>query len=465
MDPNDYWKALRKSWIVIVTLTIVGGLVGVGYTATLPDSYRAQTSLFVASSGNASGSDLSQGSTFAQNVVQSYAGLATTSAVLTPVIAELNLDTTPTRLARQITAQTPINTVFVNISVADGSAQNATNIANAVARSLRTVATDLAPSSNSGRSPIAISIVAPALVPQSPAGPNRHLIAITAAAIGFALGILYSIGRLLFDTRLRSADDIESVSDVPVIGSVRRGPRGRVALRDDPESEQSEDFRRIGATLRFTGNGRTVRSVTLTSASHGEQGSEVALDLALVTAERSLRVLVIDADLRSPSLAHAAGEGAGTGLTDVLGGGVSLADATRSWAVGVDLLVAGTGHSNPHFALRSTAMAQLMQTATAAYDFVIVQAASVLDFADALTLSHLTDGTLVTVSSLTTNRRQLHDSLAALDGVRAAVIGLVLTQAKLDASPGRRTVTPQPTPARAQPTSAHAEAASASSDS
>lgn len=439
MDPNDYWKALRKSWIVIVALTIVGGLVGIGYTATLADSYRAESSLFVASSTNSNGSDLSQGSTFAQNVVQSYAGLATTSAVLTPVIADLNLDTTPTRLARQITAQTPLNTVFVNISVTDGSAQNATNIANAVARSLRTVATDLAPTSSSGRSPIAISIVAPALVPQNPASPNRHLIQLTAALIGFALGILYSIGRLLFDTRLRTAGDIESVSEVPVVGAVRRGPHGRVALRNDPEGAQAEDFRRIGATLRFTGNGRAVRSITLTAASHGAQGPEVALDLALATSERSLRVLVIDADLRAPSLDHVTAEGAGLGLTDVLEGAASLADATRPWADGVDLLVAGSGHSNPHFALGSTAMAQLVQTATSAYDFVVVQAASVLDFADALTLSHLTDGTLVTVQSQTTNRRQLHEGLAALDGVKASVIGIVLTEARLD---GRRNSSP-----------------------
>lgn len=444
MDPHDYWKALRKSWIVIVALTIVGGLVGVGYTATLPDSYRAQTSLFVASSTNSSGSDLSQGSTFAQNVVQSYAGLATTSAVLTPVIAELNLDTTPTRLARQITAQTPLNTVFVNISVTDPSAQNATNIANAVARSLRTVATDLAPTSSSGRSPIAISIVAPALVPQNPASPNRHLIQLTAALIGFALGILYSIGRLLFDTRLQSAADIESASDIPVVGAVRRGPHGRVALRDDPEGAQAEDFRRIGATLRFTGNGRPVRSITLTSTSHSEQGSELALDLALATAERSLRVLVIDADLRAPSLDHFAAGHAGLGLTDVLGGAASLTAAAHAWADGVDLLVAGSGQSNPHFALGSTAMAQLVLTATSEYDFVVVQTASVLDFADALTLSHLTDGTLVAVRSQTTNRRQLHQGLAALDGVKASVIGLVLTEARLDGRRGSGPSSPRP---------------------
>jgi len=212
MDPKDYWKALRKSWIVLVVLTLVGGIVGYGFASTLADSYKSESSLFVASSGNTSGSDLLQGSTFTQNVVQSYAELATTSSVLTPVIAELNLDTTPTKLARQIDAQVPLNTVFVNITVTDSSATRAASISNSVARSLRSVATDLAPTSSSGKAPVAISIVAPALVPQNPSGPNRHLIEISAALIGLVVGILYAIGRLLFDTRLRTVDDLQARS-------------------------------------------------------------------------------------------------------------------------------------------------------------------------------------------------------------------------------------------------------------
>ncbi|BDZ51943.1 hypothetical protein GCM10025867_41840 [Frondihabitans sucicola] len=451
MDPNDYWKALRKSWIVIVALAIVGGIVGVGYASTLPDSYKAQSSLFVASNGANSGSDLVQGSTFTQNLVQSYSALATTSSVLTPVIAELNLDTTPTKLARQINAQTPLNTVFVNITVTDASAQRAADISNAVARSLRTVATDLAPTSSTGRAPIAISIVAPALVPASATGPNRHLIEITAALIGLVVGILYAIGRLLFDTRIRTVDDVEALSAVPVIGAVRRGHTDHVALRDEPDTALAEDFRRIGATLRFAGNGRSIRSITLTSSSRGVVGTEIALDVALAVAERSLRVLVIDADLRSPSLAVRAGLTGGAGLTDVLDGSVLLDDAVQPWSDGVSLLTAGAGHSNPHFALGSTDMADLVAAAVEQYDFVLVQAASVLDFADALTLGHLTDGTVVTARSRSTNRKQLLRGLDSLLGAKAPILGIVLTQARLDKTRG---VTAIPATAKPAPPSA-----------
>ncbi|GAA4265659.1 Wzz/FepE/Etk N-terminal domain-containing protein [Frondihabitans peucedani] len=431
MDPKDYWKALRKSWIVLVALTLVGGIVGYGFASTLADSYKSESSLFVASSGNTSGSDLLQGSTFTQNVVQSYAELATTSSVLTPVIAELNLDTTPTKLARQIDAQVPLNTVFVNITVTDSSATRAASISNSVARSLRSVATDLAPTSSSGKAPVAISIVAPALVPQNPSGPNRHLIEISAALIGLVVGILYAIGRLLFDTRLRTVDDLQARSGVPVIGATRRGAAGQLALRDAPDSALAEDVRRISATLRFAGDGGLLRTLTLTSASRTGESSGLALDLALAVAERGARVLVIDADLRAPSLARLASVDDRAGLSDVLAESATLEEATTHWTGSVDLLTTGGGHSNPHFALGSNAMGALVREVAAAYDLVIVQTASVLDYADALTIGHLTDATAVTVRSRSTNRRQLRSALDSLENAKTPVVGLVLTDAKL----------------------------------
>jgi Mrp family chromosome partitioning ATPase len=147
--------------------------------------------------------------------------------------------------------------------------------------------------------------------------------------------------------------------------------------------------------------------------------------------------LVVDADLRSPSLAGRAGLEGTLGLTDVLDGTATVTSAAQPFGEGVDVLAAGSGHSNPHFALGSTAMSNVVRDAVDEYDFVIVQAASVLDFADALTLAHLTDGTLVIARSRSTNRRQLLRGLESLEGAKAPVVGIVLTQARLDATSRR----------------------------
>jgi capsular polysaccharide biosynthesis protein len=225
MDPHDYWTALRRRWITILLLGLVGGGAAYGYAMTLSPSYRATSSVFVASTQGETTTELVQGSTFSQNLVQSYAQLATTPAVLEPVITRLGLDTTPTALARAVTVDTPLNTVIIDVSVSDSSPEEAARLSDAVSDSLADVAGDLAPATGSGDPSISLTTVAEAQVPRFPVSPNTRLIAITGLLAGLALGVLYALGRQLLDTRIRTERDVERVTESPVIGSVPRRDR------------------------------------------------------------------------------------------------------------------------------------------------------------------------------------------------------------------------------------------------
>ena len=130
---------------LIAIVGLLGGAVAWGYAATLPAQYQATNSVFVTSDRGETTSELLQSSTFTQNLVQSYAQLATTPTVLGPVISKLGLNISTQALASRVTAEIPINTVFINITVTSRSSTQAVALADAISDSLATAVGNLAP--------------------------------------------------------------------------------------------------------------------------------------------------------------------------------------------------------------------------------------------------------------------------------------------------------------------------------
>ena len=146
MELRDYIRILRKGWILIVAITLAGIAAGALASILATPKYVSSTQLFVSvqSSDASNASDLVQGSSAAQQKVRSYVSVVTSPSVLTPVIEDLGLDMTSSELAGQVSAESPANTVLIDITVEDTDAQRAAAIADAVGTSFSdVVANDL----------------------------------------------------------------------------------------------------------------------------------------------------------------------------------------------------------------------------------------------------------------------------------------------------------------------------------
>jgi capsular polysaccharide biosynthesis protein len=207
VELSDYLKTLAKHWVAILILAVLGAAAGYGIARITPPSYRAQASVLVYSQKGDNTSELVQGSTFAQNMVTSYAALATTPAVLTPAIESLGLDTTAQDLARSVTADVPLNTVIIQIGVTGTSAPDVARTADAIATSLGEVVHTLSPKGLKGASTVTAQPVAPAPVPSHPYAPNANLMIGTGLAAGLALGIIFALIRGLRIQRVRPLKD------------------------------------------------------------------------------------------------------------------------------------------------------------------------------------------------------------------------------------------------------------------
>jgi len=410
------------SWPLVVAVALLGAVAAYGWSQTQPDVYRATSSVFVSTTPGEDTSQLVQGSTYAQSQLQSYTRLATTPSVLGPVIGELDLGTTPARLARVVESENPLGTVIIDVTASDADADRAADIANAVSRSLQEQARELSPESVDGSSALTLRVVAVASPPAQPASPNRRLIALTGAAAGGVLGVAAAILRSVLDTRLRTRRDLEELDLVPLLGTVVRHDE-RSVLDHEPRSRAADDHRRVRARVLAAGDGPAPSVLTVTSPTDAAAVVGPALDLALAAAERDVRVLVVDADPSGQGVTSLTGSTRHSGLSDVVAGGVPLDQAVTPWRPRVDVLSAGSAAAG---APTGPAVDAVLLEARSVWDVVVVVAPPVLSSPVPLDLAVATDGVVLVAPAGRTTRGQLERSVEAFDGVHARVLGVVL---------------------------------------
>lgn len=421
MELADYVAALRKRWVVIVVAALAGVAAGLGWAQTVTPQYRATASVFVSTEQGATVQDLMQGSTFTQNLVTSYAELATMPAVLDPVIAELGLDTTPRELTEQITSVVPLDTAIIEIAAEAESPALASQIANATASHLSRTVTEVSPMSANGTSAVKLTVVARAEPPEDASSPNTPLLAAGGLGAGLAAGMLIAVGIALFDTRIRTAKDLPHGEDLAVLGSVPQTGRADKAMQT-----LSEAYRRIRTNLQFLDVGSPVRSFVVTSSVPGEGKTATAIGLAQALAERGSRVLLVDADLRRPALADRLGLEGRAGLTTVLIGRATLGDVVQQ--VGpprFSVLTSGDVPPNPGRLIESDGMDKLVRQARTDYDVVIFDVPPLLPVTDGALLARRTQGAVVVARAKLVRRDQLNDALDSLSAIGAVCLGLI----------------------------------------
>ncbi|MCR2814120.1 polysaccharide biosynthesis tyrosine autokinase [Microbacterium sp. zg.Y1090] len=433
MTAVDYFRSLRRRWVVIVVLTVLGGLAGFAYASTQTETFRAQAAVVVIPTRGDSTMELVQGSNYVQGLVQTYAVVATSPAVLGPVIEELELDTTPRALAGRITVDSPLDTTVLEIAATGADPEMTANIANAVADQLADAVEDLAPQTQTSGPAVRVETISEAVAPRAPIAPNTRLIAIAGALAGFVLGVVYAVLRQLLATRLTSREDVAAVTDMPILGEVSAagGTSLPAAVRDSAVSAAAESVRGIAAGLRFANIDGDAKVILITSAVSGEGKSSIALATALILAEQGQRTLLIDADLRRGSIATLTGLEGGVGVTTVLLGDATEDEALHQWgSPSLRIMTSGTIPPNPGQLLASDHLRDLISAARERFDVVIVDSPPVLAVSDPMWLAPIVDGIVVIARYRYTKRDELVRALGELESTRARVFGLVLNGTK-----------------------------------
>ena len=280
----------------------------------------------------------------------------------------------------------------------------------------------------------------PPTEPFSPT-PLRNAVLAGILALLVGIGLAFLLDRL--DDKIHDPGDVDVVAGgLPMIGVIPIDSKGRQRARRVGKSMErhlvaldsttAESYRALRSNLRFSAVGSKLKTVLITSAEGSEGKSTVAANLAMVLAENGLRVVLVSADLRKPSLGtFFETPETGKGLTSVLLGDATVVEALKSVTLqsGRTVYVLPTGPlpQNPAEVLGSQTMRELLESLErAGADFVLIDSPPVLPVADALALSQLTDGVLAVCLAGSTPKGHLAETLDRLRKVDANLVGVVL---------------------------------------
>ncbi|MFJ7748580.1 polysaccharide biosynthesis tyrosine autokinase [Arthrobacter sp. NPDC097144] len=430
MDMREQILILRRNWMLIVSLALIGLITAGIVSVIMPKTYTATSSLFVSTQNVGTSAELQQGSDFALARVQSYVDLATKPQVLDPVIENLELDVSAKELATRIKASTSRNTVLIDIQAVDSSPEGAADIANGVVANLISSVADLERPTNGLPSPVRMSSVDTAQPPTSASSPQTSLNLLLGLLYGLAVGLVVAILRHVLDRHVRSEADVRKSTSLPLLGGITESPATRHSSRPIVLGGPGTDaFRQLRTNLEFVAVSQQMKSLVVTSSQAGEGKSTVALNLALSIAQSGQKVILVDADLRLPSVAAATGLEGNIGLTTVLIGRTTLTEATQHWGSGgLSVLTSGPLPPNPTELLGSAAMSELIAELELEYDTIILDAPPVLPVADAAILTRQTDSILLVVGATRVSQHNLSKAVEQLSLVNANVVGVVLNR-------------------------------------
>jgi len=257
-------------------------------------------------------------------------------------------------------------------------------------------------------------------------------------AMGILVGALVGVGSALLleyvDDSVKSPEDLAAVSDAPPLGVVPRfdgDPTIDARPLTDPLAESWRTIRNAASHAR---RDKPLVRIAVSSPMAGDGKSTGAWNLAVSFAREGKRVLLVDADLRRPSLHRRIGDANETGLTRVLLGEAALADAVKPTNVpGLSLLTSGPSTADPARLVESLRLRQLLLDIEQTCDVAIVDTPPVLAVNDALVIARAVDGLVLIVESGKTSRRQLAEVGARLTRAEIAPLGLVLNKVPLEA--------------------------------
>lgn len=292
-------------------------------------------------------------------------------------------------------------------------------------------------------------IIDPATPPQRPIRPNRKLNVALAIFFGLGLGVAIAFIIELLDNSVRTVEDLEKMK-VNVLGAIptinpdeiarrmkRRGYKltsedrsrlmSKLITNFSPKSPVSEAYRSLRTNILFANLDQTMKTLVVSSSATKEGKSTTVANLAITMSQMGSRVLIIDADLRRPTIHSLFKLDRQIGLSNALLGTYTLDEVIKPSGVeNLDVITAGDIPPNPSELLSSNAMHKALSILTQRYDMILLDSPPLIAVTDAAVLSTKADGVLMVVSSGYVTRKEVERAIQLLQNVRAKLLGIFL---------------------------------------
>lgn len=202
--------------------------------------------------------------------------------------------------------------------------------------------------------------------------------------------------------------------------------KGRLITQVNPNSQFSEQYKIIQTSIDFSVVDKPYQTILVTSAEPGTGKSTTAANLAVVYAQKGKKVLLVDGDMRKPTIHKIFRESNIVGMSNNLTENLKLSESLlKSETKGLFILTSGVIPPNPGELLNSKRMKQLLSTAKKKFDFIIIDSPPMLMMSDSIVLASLADGVVIVVRKQLTKKEALNRTIQQLNLIQAQIIGVV----------------------------------------
>ncbi len=443
-----------KLWLVALVAVLCALITFLGTFYLVSPKYTASSMFYVNngdfSLGGTSFSISSADISASRNLARTYIVVLKTRETLVDVIDYAGVDRTYAEVAGMISAASVNNTEIFEIQVTSDDPQEATKIAHAIEEILPSRIKKIIEGSSA-------KVVDTAIVPAAPSSPSYS----NNAIIGFLVGAIATIVLLslreLFDIAIHTEEDINGISPYPVLvsvpdmlapskggyyyygyGSKRRQESSKTPKDDDRaiigskiSFVASEAYKRLRTKLQFSfADEQDSRVIGISSAMSGEGKSISSVNLAFSLSQLGKKVVLVDCDMRRPSLMAKLHIEKAPGLSGYLSGQTSFVELIQDCGLegeedAFKVIVSGRNPPNPIELLSSHRMQELVGFLREKFDFIILDLPPVGEVSDALAVAEQTDGFLLVVRQHYCNRMALSDTLRQFSFVNAKILGVI----------------------------------------
>ena len=444
---------LNKAWLVIIVAMVAAVITLVSTVLFVTPTYQSSVLFYVNNSSfsvdNLVSSITSSDITASKGLVKSYMIILQTRETINDVIDYAEVDRSYDTVKNMIEAESVDATEIFKVVVTSEDPEEAAAIANAISVILPKRIDSIINGTSS-------KVVSAAVVPSAPSGPSYT----TNTLIAFALGLLLTVAGIvvyeLLDITIRREEDVTDHCKLPLLASIpdmtassKKRNYAYHQYSHIPPSEVSptdkvvlvggkinfaaaEAYKMLRTKVQFSfADDADCHIIGVSSAMTGEGKSLSAVNLAYSMSQLGKRVLLIDCDMRRPSVAEKLPVQSSPGLSDYLSGQTradnliqhcGMEDAVCAFHV----IAAGRIPPNPMELLSSNKMSKLLEVLRGSYDYIVLDLPPVGEVADALATVKLSDGMLLVVRQNYGNRSALNAAIRQFEFVNSRIVGVVL---------------------------------------
>jgi succinoglycan biosynthesis transport protein ExoP len=471
---RGFTRILRRRWLLMVLCAVAAGAAATAYSASQPKLYQGTASLLFRDAG------LDQtlfGSTYFAAQDPAREAATNTKLVSLGVVSQLTSQAlgdrvSPGQVQSEVAVEAAGQSNVVSITATDGNPQLAALIPNTFAQQyirfrrdadrskvndaltlVRQQVAQLSPAQRntaSGRSLLDrteqlkilaslqtgnAELVQQASVPTAPSSPTPKRDGIIGGILGLLLGVGVALILERLDRRIKDPAELSEIFGRPILGAI---PESREIGAPEQgfgvlSSGDAEPIRMLRANLRYFNVDREIKSVLITSAAPAEGKSTVALHLAAAAASSGARVVLVEADLRRPTLSVRLALTGSYGLSQVLAGvrdlrsAIDQVDGTaKDGGQPLHVLPSGPIPPNPTDLIESDRMRQIIKALERAYDLVVIDTPPTSIVSDAIPLVNEVSGVLVVGRIGQTTRDAARHLHSQLENLNADVLGVVI---------------------------------------